>query len=315
MYGHDSRPIEPTGLPRRKLCPDKIRLGDGVSAVHDGPAWLFAPANAPRKVLGALSSDADVVVLDLEDAVLPSEKLAARGDIAELVAVGRRGLIFVRVNACETPLCLGDIEAAVAAGADGIMLPKAESQSHADCVNWTLAQLDAKYGRPTPTKLVPLVETAVGVADLASVKWGTRVTRVAFGSVDFAVDLGLSGPLAAPALAHAQHSLVMASRLAGLEPPIDGVTLDARNAETCLQDSTLARGIGFGGKLAIHPAQIAPIQQAFRPTAEELAWAQEISDAFDIAKATNAAAVLVRGRLVDLPVVLQAQRLLRQASG
>jgi len=283
--------------------------------MHDGPVWLFAPANAPRKVLGALSSDADVVVLDLEDAVLPSEKLAARGDIAELVAVGRRGLIFVRVNACETPLCLGDIEAAVAAGADGIMLPKAESQAHADCMNWALAQLDAKYDRPTPTMLVPLVETARGVADLAAVKWGPRVTRVAFGSVDFAVDLGLSGPLAAPALAHAQHSLVMASRLAGLEPPIDGVTLDARNAETCLQDSTLARGIGFGGKLAIHPAQIAPIQQAFRPTAEELAWAQEISDAFDIAKATNAGAVLVRGRLVDLPVVLQAQRLLRQASG
>ena len=265
--------------------------------MHDGPVWLFAPANAPRKVLGALSSDADVVVLDLEDAVLPGDKLAARAQL-EVVHPENPG-----------------IEAAVAAGADGIMLPKAESQAHADCVNWALAQLDAKYARPKPTMLVPLVETARGVADLASVKWGARVNRVAFGSVDFAVDLALSGPLSAPALAHAQHSLVMASRLAGLEPPIDGVTLDARNAEACLQDSALARGIGFGGKLAIHPAQIAPIQQAFRPTAEELAWAQEISDAFDVAKATNSGAVLVRGRLVDLPVVLQAQRLLRQAAG
>lgn len=279
----------------------------------EGPVWLFAPANAARKAQGALASNADVVVLDLEDAVAVSEKAAARAALAELAALPRHGALFVRVNAASTPLCLADIQAAVAAGADGIMLPKTETVAEAAAVCWALAQLDTAHARPAPTRLVPLIETARGLANLDRIDWDARVRRVAFGSVDYASDLGLTGAIGDEAVADAQYAIVRASRAAGLEGPIDGVTLEVRNTELCSRDAGRARALGFSGKLAIHPAQIDPIQAAFRPTADETAWAAEVLEAFSAAEAAGTAAILVRGRLVDYPVLTQARQILARS--
>lgn len=276
----------------------------------DGPAWLFAPAHVARKAEGALASAADVVVLDLEDAVPVNEKAAARGALAALVGVPRRGALIVRVNAVGMPLCLRDIEAAVAAGADGVMLPKTETDGDVAAVCWALRQFEAEHGRERPTALLPLIETARGVTNLGAIRWGDRVLRVAFGSVDYEADLRLTGAGGQEAVAHARHAIVLASRSAGLGPPIDGVTLDARDAALCGRDAAAARGMGFGGKLAIHPAQIEPIQTAFRPTADERAWAAEVIRRFADAERAGTGAILVQGRLVDAPVLLQAKRLL-----
>ena len=276
----------------------------------EGPVWLFAPANAARKARGALASNADVVVLDLEDAVAISEKAAARAALAELAALPRNGSLFVRINAASTPLCLADMQAAVAAGADGIMLPKTETAAEAAAVCWALTQLDTAHARPAPTRLVPLIETARGLANLDRIDWEARVRCVAFGSVDYASDLGLTGVIGDEAVADAQYAIVRASRAAGLEGPIDGVTLEVRNTEVCTRDAGRARALGFSGKLAIHPAQIDPIQAAFRPTADESAWAAEVLEAFSAAEAAGTAAILVRGRLVDYPVLNQAKQIL-----
>ena len=276
----------------------------------EGPVWLFAPANAARKARGALASNADVVVLDLEDAVAISEKAAARAALAELAALPRNGALFVRVNAASTPLCLADMQAAVAAGADGIMLPKTETAAEAAAVCWALTQLDTAHARPAPTRLVPLIETARGLANLDRIDWEARVRCVAFGSVDYASDLGLTGVIGDEAVADAQYAIVRASRAAGLDGPIDGVTLEVRNTEVCTRDAERARALGFSGKLAIHPAQIDPIQAAFRPTADESAWAAEVLEAFSAAEAAGTAAILVRGRLVDYPVLNQAKQIL-----
>lgn len=279
----------------------------------EGPVWLFAPANVARKALGALSGNADVVVLDLEDAVAISEKSAARAALAELAAIPRNGALFVRVNAASTLLCLADMQAAVAAGADGIMLPKTETAAEAAAVCWALTQIDAAHTRPAPTRLVPLIETARGLANLDRIDWDARVRCVAFGSVDYAADLGLSGTIGDEAVADAQYAIVRASRAAGLEGPIDGVTLEVRNTELCARDAGRARALGFSGKLAIHPAQTDPIQAAFRPTAEETAWAAEVLEAFSAAEAAGTAAILVRGRLVDYPVLNQAKQILARS--
>ena len=271
-----------------------------------GPAWLFAPAHAPRKAVGALGGAADQVVLDLEDAVPPGEKEVARAALAGLGGAPRSGLLFVRVNGLGTPWCLRDIEAAVAAGADGIMLPKAETAADGAIVDWALQQ----SGAPSTMQLVPLVETARGVAQFGTAGWGPRVPCVAFGSVDYEADLGLAGDAGQQAVQHARHMIVLASRAAGLGPPVDGVTLDARDPVPCARDAAAACGMGFGGKLAIHPAQVAPIQAAFRPDPAALDWAAEVVRR--VAEAPGAGAILVRGKLVDAPVVQQAERLLAQ---
>ena len=278
-----------------------------------GPAWLFAPANAARKAQGALSGGADVVVLDLEDAVPPGEKAAARAALPALAALPHRGLLLVRVNAAGTPMCLRDIEAAVAAGADGIMLPKTETAGDAGAACWALSQFEAEQGRAVPLLLVPLIETGRGVTSLAGIRWAERVQCVAFGSVDYEADLGLSGAAGQAAVEHARHAIVLGSRAAGLGAPLDGVTLDARDAGRCGLDAAHARGLGFGGKLAIHPAQIEPIQAAFQPSEEEVGWASEVVRRFADATAAGSGAILVRGRLVDAPVLAQAERLLARA--
>lgn len=295
----------------RRWPPCRPWRGSRVAPI--GPAWLFAPANAPRKAQGALAGGANVVVLDLEDAVPPSEKTAARAALPALATLPRRGLLFVRVNAAGTPMCLRDIEAAVAAGADGIMLPKVETDGDAGAACWALSQFEAEQGRAVPLHLVPLVETARGVLNLARVGWAARVRCVAFGSVDYEADLGLSGEAGQVAVEHARHTIVLGSRAAGLGAPVDGVTLDARDAARCGQDAARARSLGFSGKLAIHPAQIEPIQAAFRPSAAEVNWASEVVRGFAEATAAGSGATLVRGRLVDAPVLAQAERLLARA--
>jgi len=278
------------------------------------PAWLFAPANAVRKAQGALASDADVVVLDLEDAVPSAEKAEARAALAGLAVLPRRGALHVRVNAAGTPLCLRDLEAAVQAGVDGVMLPKVETAAEVSAVCWALAQLEAELGRTAATELVPLIETARGVCDFGRIPWDSRVRQVAFGSVDYALDLGLAGTAGQEAVTHAQFAIVLASRRAGLLPPIDGVTLEARDAAITGRDAARAQALGFGGKLAIHPVQVAPIQVAFRPEDDEIAWAHEVVAAFGTAEASGFGAVLVRKRLVDRPVLMQARRVLERTA-
>lgn len=273
-------------------------------------AWLFAPANAERKAYGALASDADVVVLDLEDAVPETEKPTARSALAALGTLPRRGTLMVRVNATGSPHCLRDIEAAVAARADGIMLPKTETMEDLGSVCWALSQFEAALDCMGRTELVPLVETARGVSNLSHIRCGDRVRQAVFGSVDYALDLGLTGHSGQDAVTHAQFAMVLGSRRAGLLPPIDGVTLGARDAAATARDATRARKLGFGGKIAIHPAQILPIQQSFRPTHDEVTWAREVVEAFEAAPSRASGALLVRDKLVDLPVFLQAQRVL-----
>lgn len=280
--------------------------------------FLFAPANVARRAEGAMAAPADAAILDLEDAVPPGEKLAARDALAALLAIPRSGsaLRYVRVNAATTPLCLADLQAALAAGAEGIMLPKAESAEGLAAFGWAFRQICATLHRdPAGIEILPIVETARGLVSLAQLPWREAgITRVALGTVDLLADLGTGASDAAAAILHAQRLCVAGSRAAGLSAPIDGVHLDVKDAagaEAAMRESL---AIGFGGKLAIHPAQIAPLRAGLVPPAAEIEWAREVDAAYAAAQASGSGAIIVRGKLVDEPVAKRARDLLAMTS-
>lgn len=259
-------------------------------------APLFVPGDRPERVAKAAASGADAVIVDLEDAVDAAKKGEARAAAAE--ADAGQVPLWVRVNGSDTEWFEADLAAlaARAKAVTGIVLPKAE---RADDV----ARIAQALG---PVAVLPLVETARGLKDVATLLALASVPGLAFGSIDYALDLGCASAWE-PLLA-ARSALVFESRLAGKVPPIDGVTAEFRNLELLGDEAARARALGFGGKLAIHPAQIAPIQAAFRASAEEVDWARRV-----VAGAESDGAVAVDGQMIDKPLVEQARRILARA--
>lgn len=284
-------------------------------------SFLFAPGNVPRRVEKALGLPADAVILDLEDSVAPSDKPVARKAIAEALAKPRGPRGYVRVNAASTPFCYPDLVATVHKGVDGVVLPKVESAAELHAIDWLLTSLERERGIAEGSiDLIPQIETAAGVqrmerivqaASLRTYKpqpW--RVKRVTFGAGDYANDLGLSPSADEPELAEARARIVMVSRAAGLENPIDSPWFHLKDAEGFRRALERSRRGGFQGRLCIHPDQIGPVNDAYVPSAEELAQAERIVAAFKEAEAKGAAAIVVDGQMIDYPIVHRAQAVL-----
>ncbi len=271
---------------------------------------LFTPGDHARKVAKVFDAGADAVILDLEDAVAVSEKPATRALVQAALQRPRRCLGYARVNGMETPFCHGDLTALVGPGLDGIVLPKAERGDQLKTVDWLLTQLERERGLPDGAiDLIPIVETAKGQRALGDLARATpRVKRLAFGAGDYTLDLGMRWSLAETELAAVRAALVMESRAAELEPPIDTVFIHLREADAFTASAELARDIGFQGKLCIHPGQIAPAHAAFTPTADEVAYARKVMAAFDAAEAAGSASIQVEGYFVDYPIVEKARR-------
>lgn len=282
---------------------------------------LFAPGNHPRKVEKSLGLSADVVILDLEDAVAIAEKEATRDAVVEALTnrprsgngVARRG--YVRVNAVDTAWCWGDLKAVVRPGVDGIILPKLESASDLRTVEWVVAQLERERGMaPGEFDILPIIETGRGVAALDSICGaGTRVRRLSFGAGDYTLDLGLEWTDDERELDHARAAIVLASRVAGLEPPLDTVFVHIGRVDALRRSAELALSLGFQGKLCIHPEQVAPVNEVFSPTEEEVAYAERCIEAFRDAEASGSASIQVDGYFVDYPIVEKARRVLERA--
>ena len=187
--------------------------------------YLFAPGNHPRKVAKVFGAGADAVVLDLEDAVAAAEKEATRAVVVEALQAPRPCLGYVRVNGLDTNCCYGDLQAVVAAGVDGILLPKVEAPSQLETVDWLLGQLERERGlEQGAIDLLPIIETGQGVAAAQAIAAAeTRVRRLSFGAGDYTRDMGMVWTGAEAELAHARASIVLASRVGGLEAPIDTV--------------------------------------------------------------------------------------------
>ncbi len=269
-------------------------------------AALFVPATRADRIPKALASGADAVIVDLEDAVAPQDKDSARAALDVALAHQHRAsatapsagpALWVRVNTgapwSDQDLALCARHAAVQA----VVVPKAESAQ----------QMQAAFEACGRKPLVALIETAQGYARRDDVASHPAVKRLAFGSIDFQLDLGISGE--GDALLVFRSGLVLASRLAGLPAPLDGVTVEVANPEVVAADAARARALGFGGKLCIHPQQVGPVNAAFSPSPAEIEWAQRVVAACE---ASAGAAVAVDGKMVDRPVLLRAQALLAQ---
>ncbi len=277
-------------------------------------SFLFAPGNHPRRVEKALTLDADAVILDLEDAVATTEKPATRDAIAAALTRPRRGLLYVRVNAVDTEFCYRDLVAVVRRGLDGIILPKVESAVGLGTIDWLLVQLEREHGLPPGTiDLIPIIETARGLDRVGEiVSAGTRVKRVAFGAGDFTLDVNMQWSRNEAELAHARATIVTASRAAGIEAPLDTVWVDLTDPEGLEGSARTALGLGFQGKMCIHPDQIAIVNRVFTPSDEEIAFAERVAAAFAKAEAEGSAAIQLDGKFIDYPIVYRAQRVLQR---
>jgi citrate lyase subunit beta/citryl-CoA lyase len=263
-----------------------------MSVMRPIVAPLFVPGDRPERFQRAAGSGADAVIIDIEDAVSPDDKAAARANAA---THGISGVpVLIRINAAGSAWFEADLAMLRAAPPDGVILAKADSAA-------VVAQIVAACPQ---TAVIPLVETVAGLASLAVLLQAPGILCAAFGSLDYAADLG-STPDWEPLLL-ARSEVVLRSRLAGIAAPIDGVTPNVEDVALTETEARRARAMGFGGKLAIHPRQIAAIQAAFRPSEAERAWAAEVLAAV---AADPRGALRVAGALVDKPVIERAQRI------
>ncbi len=259
-----------------------------MSGIASLIAPLFVPANRPERFVKAAASGADAVILDLEDGVSADLKGVARDNLHDL-ALDRP--VIVRINGVGTPWHESDCAALEGIAIAAIMLPKAEQVGD-------LARLQAI------APIIAMVETAIGLAEARAMAQSGFAARLAFGSVDYAADLGCDHTH--EALCAARTELVLASRLGSLPAPMDGVTMDLSSATAAHEDALRACSLGFGGKLLVHPNQVNPVLDAFRPSAGQIDWARHVASSGDGVTRLN-------GMMVDEPVKARARAILARA--
>lgn len=252
---------------------------------------LFVPGDRPERYPKALASGAHEVILDLEDAVAPAAKDAARQTVGTWLREGHPAV--VRINAIDTPWFDDDMAMLRSVPGAAVMLPKADTASLAH----TLRMLPGR-------RVIALVETVAGYMGLRTLVCLDGLARIAFGSVDFATESGIADE--GDAMTAIRTHIVLSSCHAGLEAPIDGVSLEFKDETAMRADALRSRQLGFGGKLCIHPNQVAAVNGAYRPTAAERAWAQRVLTAF---QESQGAATAVDGKMIDKPVVESARRI------
>jgi citrate lyase subunit beta / citryl-CoA lyase len=257
---------------------------------------LFVPGDRPKRLIKAAAAGPDAIIVDLEDSVAAENKAGAREGLSGALAEANlEGLpVLLRVNATDSEWAAGDLAAASKLPLAAIILPKAET-----------AKDILAASRASGLPVIALVESARGLKNIFEI--AEVADRVAFGSIDFAADLNIGHTREALLFARAQ--IVLASRCARKPAPIDGVTTEIKDGAVIASDSRYAMEQGFGGKLLIHPAQIAPARQGFIPTQAEINWAGRVLEA----AASGAAAIKVDGAMVDAPVIIKARQIYLKA--
>ena len=265
--------------------------------------FLFVPVTRPERFSKALDSGANAVVLDLEDAVPEEAKEAARNAIRIAwpnFSDEQKNRLVIRTNSPGTKFYAADLIMAQELNVSCILIPKSES---VDQINGAALILPN-------TAIIPMIETALGLDNLREIANSNQVIRLALGNLDLQADLGMVCDPDETELQTARYQIVLASRLAQIAPPIDGVTPSTDDAGRISNDAQRAKRMGFGAKLCIHPKQVGFVKAAFMPSDEELAWAQRVVDAD---KTSKGGAIKLDGRMIDRPVVLLAQRTLALA--
>jgi citrate lyase subunit beta/citryl-CoA lyase len=274
---------------------------------------LYVPADSSRKLTSARSLRPDALIFDLEDAVAPDRKVEARRLIQDELehAASFSAKIFIRVNRFGSPFLEDDLRAAVRPQVYGIVLPKCNETSEVARVHETILGLEKRSGMPEGgTKLILMIETAKGVArahELA--RASSRAIALMFGAEDYCADMGIARTKAGDEVTFACSLIGLAAKAEGLEA-IDGVFTDFKDSAGLFEETQRVKQMGFTGKTLIHPQQIDVVHSAMAPSEEEIAWAEEVVSTFQKA---GEGIVVVRGKMIDEPVVMQARRILQQS--
>ena len=277
--------------------------------------FLFAPGNHPRRVEKALSLDADATILDLEDACPIAEKKATRAVVVAAYQKTRKCIGYVRVNAMSTEWGYGDIVAVVREGIDGIVLPKLETVDEIRAAEWLVTNLERERGLKLGAfDIIPIIETAKGLTNIRAIcAAGTRVKRIAYGAGDFTLDLNMTWTRSEAELLPYRSECVLASRAAGIEPPIDTVWVDLKDAEGFRNSVAAIKGLGFQGKMCIYPDQVPVANEMLSPTAAETEWSRRVVAAFKEAEKAGSASIQLDGKFIDYPIVYRAERIIAMA--
>ncbi len=284
---------------------------------------LFVPADSARKLEKGLSSGADALIVDLEDSVALTSKAAARAAAAEFLAAAREGAqrprLIVRVNGLTTGMIDTDLDAVMPAGPDAIMLPKTVGGTDISHLAAKIAVREAEYGlKDGSTAIIAIAtENARGVFALGTLAGAShRLSGVAWGGEDLAADLGAESNHGADGFYtdpyRLARGLALLAAAAAEVDAIDSVYTDFRDLDGLASECRDARRDGFVAKMAIHPAQVPVINEAFTPSADAVAHAREIVEAFSANP--SAGVVGIRGRMIDRPHLRQAERLLARAA-
>jgi citrate lyase subunit beta/citryl-CoA lyase len=281
---------------------------------------LFVPGNRPDRIEKAFGTGADVIIIDLEDAVPLSAKASSRPHVSEKVAQFADRTILVRTNALETDFIKGDLDEAIVEGVNGIILPKVARAEDLAKINTLLIEVEKNRAIPKGSiRVFPLIESATAVQhidDIVSTKTKPqRIYTVMFGAADYTLDMGIEMTLAGDELFYARSRIAVACRAAGIAPPVDTpFMIDLKNREALIADARRAKALGFQGKLVIHPNQVDPCNKIFSPLPEEIKKAEKIVTAFEEAEAEGTGVIQLEGKFIDYPVVKRSKDILALAA-
>jgi citrate lyase subunit beta / citryl-CoA lyase len=275
---------------------------------------LFTPGDKPRMIEKALASEADAVIVDLEDAVAEDRKALARDHVRAL-AVTDGPAVYIRVNSPATDLLWDDLNAAVEGSPAGILVPKMESAEDVLRIDGAVTAAERRLGiEQGSIELLLLIESALGLLrayDMA--RAAQRVASLVFASGeegDLVADLGCEWSPEGTELLAARSQVIIAARAAGLDYPLDAVYMNIRDLDGLRREAEQARRIGYTGKACIHPAQVPVVNDVFTPSPEEVAAQRRIIEAFDEALAAGDGAVMLDGKMIDYANVKRARRIL-----
>ena len=279
-------------------------------------SMLFLPGNNPNMLINGNCLGADAVIFDLEDAVAPAEKDAARilvRNTMRYMDFGSCGRI-VRINSIDTPYWRKDLDQIMPYKPDLILLPKSGSAADVLAADEYMTELEAKLGfDPNTVGLMPLIETAMGVENAFAIATATKRIRALFlGAEDLTADLRCKRTKEGREIEYARTRLVVAARAAGVEV-FDTPFTDVNDDEGIVVDAELAKALGFSGKASISPRHVEVINRVFSPTMAEIDYAYEVIEAIRIAKEQGKGAIALRGKMIDAPIVARAQRTISMA--
>ena len=278
-------------------------------------SMLFLPGNSPNILLNADFLGSDSIILDLEDAVAPTEKDAARILVRNAItSIGYTREVIVRINPVESPYWQKDLRAIIPVKPDMIMPTKVGCAADVKIVADFITQLEKEFSMEEGgVKMIPLIETALGVENAYEIASAdSRVTAIFLGGEDFTADMRCKRTKEGTEIFYARSRMVLAARAAGVDV-YDTPWTDVEDYEGLIEDAKFAKSLGFTGKSSISPRHIPFINEVFSPTEEEIQYARDVFACIEKAKAEGKGVVSLRGKMIDAPIVARARQVLEAA--